>query len=98
MDALPVHATQDVREGHTFGGRLLRLPRSVATTGSFRVGEHLVAGVEDDVHSAPSVVPTFLGLRIIARQIISAASAGVIVGKRSYIVVGAIMGVRTNGM
>ena len=43
-------------------------------------------------------MPTFFGLRIIALQIMSAASVGVIVGNRSYIVVGAIIGVRTSGM
>ena len=35
---------------------------------------------------------------MIASQIMSAASSGVIVGKRSYIFVGAIIGVRTSGM
>ena len=35
---------------------------------------------------------------MIASVIISAASSGVIVGKRSYIFVGAIIGVRTSGM
>ena len=35
---------------------------------------------------------------MIASQIMSAASSGVIVGKRSYILVGAIIGVRTSGM
>ena len=40
----------------------------------------------------------FFGRRIMARQIMSAASAGVIVGNRSYIFVGAIIGVRTSGM
>ena len=33
-----------------------------------------------------------------ASQSMSAASSGVIVGKRSYILVGAIIGVRTSGM
>ena len=35
---------------------------------------------------------------MIASVIISPASSGVIVGKRSYIFVGAIIGVRTSGM
>ena len=35
---------------------------------------------------------------MIASQIMSAALSGVIVGKRSYIFVGSIIGVRTSGM
>src|SRR3954447_1896982 len=46
----------------------------------------------------PSRVATFFGFVIIAPVIISAASSGVIVGKASYILVGAIIGVRTSGM
>ena len=46
----------------------------------------------------PSRVATFFGLRIIASVIMSAASSGVIVGNASYILVGAIIGVRTSGM
>ena len=46
----------------------------------------------------PSGVAIRFGLWMIASQIMSAASSGVIVGKRSYILVGAIIGVRTSGM
>src|SRR5918996_3588568 len=46
----------------------------------------------------PSGVAIRFGLWMIASQIMSAASSGVIVGKRSYIFVGAIIGVRTSGM
>jgi hypothetical protein len=46
----------------------------------------------------PSRVSTFFGLPIIYPVIISVASSGVIAGNMSYIRVGAIIGVRTNGM
>src|SRR3954454_19970287 len=46
----------------------------------------------------PRRVAAFFGLVIIALVIISAASSGVLVGKASYILVGAIIGVRTSGM
>ena len=46
----------------------------------------------------PIGVAIRFGLWMIASQIMSAASSGVIVGKRSYIFVGAIIGVRTSGM
>ena len=43
-------------------------------------------------------VPISLGRLRIASQIMSPASSGLIVGKASYIFVGAIIGVRTSGM
>ena len=46
----------------------------------------------------PSGVAIRFGLWMIASQIMSAACSGVSVGKRSYILVGAIIGVLTSGM
>src|SRR5882762_661334 len=48
--------------------------------------------------NVPRRVLICLGLERIASQTMSAASSGVIVGKESYIFVGAIIGVRTSGM
>ena len=48
--------------------------------------------------NVPSRVLICFGLARIASQIRSAASSGEIVGKQSYIFVGAIIGVRTSGM
>jgi hypothetical protein len=46
----------------------------------------------------PSAVPTRFGRLRIASVIMFAASSGVSAGKRSYIFVGAIIGVLTSGM
>src|SRR5918996_2579051 len=48
--------------------------------------------------SVPSGVAIRFGLWMIASAIMSAAFSGVIVGKRLYSFVGAIIGVRTSGM